>query len=82
MAKNHDKPPKMREPYTQWKLELDLWSEATDYAKHQIGPVIVLSLEGDARDAALSIPKDQLKSDDGMKLILQKFDSLYKNGKT
>ena len=61
---------------------MDLWSEATDYAKHQIGPVIVLSLEGDARDAALSIPKDQLKSDDGMKLILQKLDSLYQKDET
>ena len=83
MTKNHDKPPKMREPYSQWKLELDLWAEATDYEKRQIGPVIVLnSLEGDARDAALSIPKDGLKSDDGMKLILDKLDSLYMKDET
>ena len=82
MTKNHDKPPKMREPYSSWKLELDLWAEATDYQKHQIGPVIVLSLEGDARDAALTIPKDELKSENGMQLILETLDALYQKDET
>ena len=78
MSKNFDRPPKMREPYSQWKLELELWHEMTDYKENQIGPVIALSLEGDAKDAALTISKDNLKSADGMKLILQKLDNLYK----
>ena len=82
MTKNHEKPPKMREPYSAWKLELDLWVDATDYTTSQVGPVIVLSLEGDAKDACLAIPKDELKSADGVKLILQKLDTLYEKDET
>ena len=77
MTKNLDRPPKMREPYSQWKLELELWSEMTDYKESQIGSVIALSLEGDARDAVLSIGKENLKSAEGYKLIVEKLDSLY-----
>lgn len=79
---NHEKPPKMREPYSTWKLELELWEEATDYKENQIGPIVALSLEGDARDAALSIPKDTLKSKDGLNEIIKKLDSMYKKDET
>lgn len=67
----------MCEPYSNWKLLIDLWSVSTDYTAVQQGPMIVLSLKGDARDAALGIPKDELKSENGVELILKKLDTLY-----
>ena len=72
----------MREPYSSWKIELDLWADATGYEKHQIGPVIVLSLEGDARETCLTIPKENFKSEDAMDYILEKLDSLYEKDET
>ena len=82
MSKNHTKPPAMFEPYSNWKLLIELWSESTDYTANQQGPILVLNLTGDARDAALSIPKDQLKSDEGVSKILQKLDTLYEKDET
>ena len=80
--KNHSKPPAMCEPYSNWKLLIDLWSESSDYSAAQQGPVLVLSLTGDARDAALSIPKERLKSEEGVKIILDKLDTLYAKDET
>ena len=82
MSKNYTKPPSMCEPYSNWKLLIDLWSESTDYSAAQQGPILVLNLTGDARDAALSIPKEKLKSADGVKLIMQKLDTLYEKDAT
>ena len=67
----------MCEPYANWKLLIELWSESTDYTPVQQGPILVLNLTGDARDAALSITKERLKSSDGLKLIMEKLDTLY-----
>ena len=62
MSKNYSKPPAQCELYANWKL---------------LDPV--LNLTGDARDAVLSIPvpKENLKSDEGLKLIMEKLDTLY-----
>ena len=68
----------MRDPYFKWKIEMELWASTTDYKDVQRGPVIALNLEGDARDAALTVPVEELKSADGMKKILANIDTLYK----
>ena len=81
-SKNYEKPPAMFEPYASWKLLVELWSDSTDYTAAQQGPILVLNLKGDARDAALSIPKDELKSTNGLKLIMKKLDTLYEKDAT
>ena len=66
----------MFEPYSNWRLLIDLWSGSTDFTPEQQGPTLVLNLTGDARDAALSLPKDVLKSANGFNKVLEKLDAL------
>ena len=67
-SKNYEKPPAMFEPYASWKLLVELWSDSTDYTAAQQGPILVLNLKGDARDAALSIPKEGTLPQKGVRL--------------
>ena len=43
--------------------------------KKNQGPVIFLSLSGQAREAVLELEVDQLNVDDGVKTLLNKFDN-------
>ena len=82
MSKNYSKPPAQCEPYANWKLLIELWSDSSDYTPEQQGSILVLNLTGDARDAALSIPKAELKSAEGLPKIMKKLDTLYEKDAT
>ena len=50
----------------------------TDLEKKKQGPAVFLSLEGEARDAVLELKEDQITSDNGIKFITERLDSICK----
>ena len=67
----------MFDPYDEWKVELEIWREFTSLEKSKQGPALVLSLSGNARKAARSVPIADLKKDNGIDLILVELDKYY-----
>ena len=63
--------------YENWKKELQVWEKLTDVSKSKRGLTVLLSLEGKAKDAILELEIDDLSTENGLKLITDKLDSLY-----
>ena len=60
--------------YSQWKLEVELWQMFTEMDKARQGITLALSLEGKAREIAISIDKSLLTTGDGVKNLLAELD--------
>ena len=63
--------------YEQWKKDIELWSCFTDLPKAKQGIAVHLSLSGRARKASSEIEVNELKSDDGLKLLLIRLDRVF-----
>ena len=63
--------------YEVWVKELKLWSMCCKLEKKEQGPAVVISLEGNARQAALDIDMSVLNSDDGLQAVINKLNGLY-----
>ena len=64
--------------YSEWKKELEIWSDFTDLGKEKQGGAVFLTLSGKARQAVLSgVTRDKIKSDKGLDEILECLDGLY-----
>ena len=50
--------------------------------KTRQGLVLVLSLEGEAQDAALELPEDEVAQESGVDAILRRLDRLFKKDST
>ena len=74
------KPPRFESSatYESWKKEIKLWQICCPLGKNQQAPALVLSLQGKAKEAALELEVSQLSSENGVNLILEKLDGLYK----
>lgn len=68
-------PPKMVEPYHEWKNEVLIWSEFVNdkIPPAKQGMALFLSLEGDARKAAAKVTLTEMKTDTGLKKVLDRF---------
>ena len=79
MSRSIRDPPVMTEPYEDWKNEVYAWScyveEKTPLNKQ--GIALFLSLEGDARKAAAKVSLDDMKKDEGLKLVLDELDKFF-----
>lgn len=78
-------PPVMRTDllYTEWKTELDIWSDFTDLTAERQGGALFLTLTGKARQAVLSgVPREKIKSASGLKAITDCLDELYEKDKS
>ena len=64
--------------YDDWIKLVDIWQKVTDVEKAKQGPVLLLSLEGEAQEAALQIPTDDLLKDDGVLTLIKRLDDLFK----
>ena len=53
--------------YDDWIKALNIWSKFTDLAKNKQGPAVLLSLEGEAREAVRELAEDVITSDSGVK---------------
>ena len=77
---NYKAPPVMREElqYEDWKKELQIWVAFTDIEKKRQGGALFFTLSGKPREAVLAeIDVDKLKTDDGVKTIVETLDKLY-----
>ncbi|CAL9707805.1 unnamed protein product [Knipowitschia caucasica] len=79
MACNYRVPPPFEEGklYESWKNEVGIWARVTDLEKKKQALAVALSLSGRARETAMEIPVDELNEDTGMKILLDKLDSLF-----
>jgi len=72
-------PPKFQEEddYEQWRRDVEIWTELTDFDKSKQALAIHLALQGRARVAASELTVAELKAEDGVKKLLEKLDSLF-----
>ena len=64
--------------YERWKQEIEVWQLVTKLEPLKHAGAILLSLTGNAREAALEIGIDELKNPEtGVQSLLTKLDSLY-----
>ena len=81
MATNYKTPPLLGPDtiYEAWKNEIGVWRRMTSVEKKRQALAVVLSsLEGRAKETALSIELDTLDHDDGMNKLLEALDGLFK----
>jgi hypothetical protein len=83
MAKYNITPPDLNEckSYEAYKRDLSAWAAVTELAKNKQGNYVVLSLPNkskfgnDIKERAFeSLSEDELRSDDGLKLLLKFLD--------
>jgi len=72
-------PPKMFEPYHEWKNEVMIWSEfiVDKIPTTKQGMALFLSLEGDARKAAAKVVLADMKTADGLTKVLTELDRFF-----
>ena len=61
-----------------WEKKVELWQAVTDLKKEQQGPALVLALTEKAQDEVLDIPISNIKSNEGVSLIVAKLAKIYK----
>ena len=76
---SYKNPPKLNEDmqYEAWVKEVNLWSLCCKLEKEEQGPALALSLSGHARQAAMDIDTNLMKSADGLQAVINKLDGLY-----
>ena len=80
MAANHKSPPilDVSKNYDDWKKLLKIWQQLTSLDSSKQGPAVVLTLEGEAQQAALEISSEDLSSNTGVNKIIERLDTIYK----
>ena len=68
--------------YEDWLKLMKIWRMYTDLPKPRQGPALILSLEGEAQDAALEIDEKEIAKDNGIDTIIKKLDHLYLKNST
>ena len=68
--------------YEEWLKLFRIWRMYTELSKKRQGPTLVLSLEGEAQEAVLEIPKNDNASENGVDVIINRLNSLYKKDST
>ena len=68
--------------YQDWLKLIKNWRKFTDLSKERQGPAIVLSLENEALDAVLELEEEQISSENGVDVIINRLDRIYKKDET
>ena len=63
--------------YTDWKKLINIWKGLSGFEAASLGPALVLSLEGEAQEAALEVSADDLAKNTGVESVLAKLDKIY-----
>ena len=64
-------------PYDAWKNEVDIWKRLTDLPAKKLGLAVALSLSGRRREVAMEVGGETLESENGLKDLLEKLDSIF-----
>ena len=73
-------PTLLKDKYSTWKKEMQIWEMVTSLDKTKRAPIVFSSLEGKAREAILELDTVLLNSEDGMKNLYEKLDTLFLEG--
>ena len=85
MAQSSNKAPPLlskTKTYDDWLKLLRILRSFTDLEKARQGPALVLSLEGEAQDAVLELENDDIIKDNGIDIIIERLDRLFKKDTT
>ena len=63
--------------YDIWRNEISMWQLVIDLDQKKQALAVTLCLNGRAREAALEIKAEELNTNDGMKILLTKLDSVF-----
>ena len=78
MASKYFPPPALlKDKYSTWKKEMKIWELVTSLDKTKRALMVFLSLEGTDREAVLELDTAVLNSEDGMKKLYEKLDTLF-----
>ena len=78
MAFKYFPPPALlKDKYSTWKKEMKIWELVTSLDKTKRALMVILSLEGKAREAVLELDTAVLNSEDGIKKLYEKLDTLF-----
>ena len=67
----------LKDKYSTWRKEMQIWELATSLDKTKRALIVLLSLEGKAREAVWELDTAVLNSEDGMKKLYEKLDTLF-----
>ena len=70
-------PPKLQDDFNSWLHEIEVWKYVTDLDKKKQGPMIYLSLEGQARRLCSTIKIEELNAEDGVNKVISKLKEFY-----
>ena len=70
-------PALLKDKYSTWRKEMKIWELVTSLDKTKRALLVFLSLEGTAREAVLELDTAVLNSEDGMKKLYEKLDTLF-----
>ena len=63
--------------YGRWKKELAVWRIATDTKPDKQAATVIMSLKGKYQEVALDMTEDDMKKNDGLKLLLEMLDKVF-----
>lgn len=63
--------------YPEWKNDIDIWLLFTDLDKKKQGPAVYLTLAGRARECIRDLTPAEIGSDEGVKKIVEKLDTIF-----
>ena len=69
---------KSAKSYDDWIKLMNIWSRYTDLAKIKQGPALILQLQDEAQETALTLTEDEIVSENGVQLIIEKLDKIHK----
>ena len=70
-------PTLLKDKYSTWRKEMKIWELVTSRDKSERALMVFLSLEGKAREAVLELNTEVLNSEDGIKKLYEKLDTLF-----
>ena len=85
MASNNSKtPPSLSKckTYEDWLKLIKIWCRFTDLPKNRQGSALVLSLENEALDAVLELDDEDIGKDNGVDVIIDRLNKLFKKDST
>ena len=78
MASKYFPPPALlKDKYSTWRKEMKIWELVTSLDKSKRALMLFLSLEGKASEAVLELDTVVLNSEDGMKKLYEKLNTLF-----
>ena len=64
--------------WREYKKEVEVWASLTNLCKPKQGPALWMALKGKAKEAVKEMEISEIKSENGLSIMLEKLDALFK----